>query len=70
MKIQLNEKSLSTVIAKDPLHSKKPKAARPNIEHLIKRIRIEKRAESKKDIIIFGFVLFLIGGIILFSFYN
>ena len=34
------------------------------------RIRIEKRAESKKDIIIFGFVLFLIGGIILISFYN
>ena len=66
-----NNFSTETILTARTTSTKNIKeVVKPNIEHLIKRIRIERRAESKKDIIIFGFVLFLIGGTILFSFYN
>tara|TARA_B110000967_G_C18288463_1_gene272584 strand:+ start:151 stop:435 length:285 start_codon:yes stop_codon:yes gene_type:complete len=45
----------------------KPKIARPNIDHLIKRILVERRNEQKKIFLLFIFVLLVIVGITLFT---
>ena len=46
----------------------KPKIARPNIDHLIKRILVERRKEQKKNFLIFTFILLTISGSVILTF--
>ena len=43
---------------------------RPNIDHLIKRILVERRKEERKNIFIFTLVLTVAAGIMTFAFYS
>ena len=65
------EKNISPIeSSKDLPNTKRFKTERPNIDHLIKRIRVERRAASRKDLMTFGGILLLVGGIILLSIYK
>ena len=69
MTTQLKENNSSIEISESH-PNKKPMATRPNIGHLIKRIRVERRSEKRKDLLTFGTILFLVGGILLYSLFN
>ena len=65
------EKNISPIeSSKDLPNTKRFKTERPNIDHLIKRIRVERRSEKRKDLLTFGTILFLVGGISLYSLFN
>ena len=49
---------------------KKEMNKRPNIDHLIKRILVERRKEERKNIFIFTLVLTVAAGIMTFAFYS
>jgi len=67
---QLKEKNLSAAINIDPLNPKKFKLKRPNIDHLIKRIMVEKRKEARKNKLIFVVLFVVAGGIMILSLSN
>ena len=48
---------------------KKSQKTRPNIDHLIKRILVERRSQERKNLIVFLAVL-LVAGIIALFLYN
>tara|TARA_B110000967_G_C18576861_1_gene407686 strand:- start:67 stop:273 length:207 start_codon:yes stop_codon:yes gene_type:complete len=64
MTTQLKENNFSIEANKDPVKTPKPKPERPNIDHLIKRIMIERRRDSRKNFIVFVFVLLVITGLV------
>jgi len=70
MTTQIKEKNLSERIIKSPSTTTKSKLQRPNIDHLIKRILTERRKEQNKNILIFVFVLLLVFGSVIFSYYS
>ena len=43
---------------------------RPNIEHLIKRIIVERRKQERKNLTVFMGILLIIGCTIMFSYYS
>jgi len=47
---------------------KKGHIERPNIDHLIKRILVERRKQNTKNILILSLVLLIVGSIMIFSF--
>jgi len=67
---QLKEKNLSAAINIDLLNPKKFKPKRPNIDHLIKRIMVEKRKEARKNKLIFLALFVVAGGIMILSLSN
>ena len=70
MTTQIKENNLSERIIKSPSTTTKSKLQRPNIDHLIKRILTERRKEQNKNILIFVFVLLLVFGSVIFSYYS
>ena len=64
------EKSSTLLKANKNLsNEKKPIASRPNIDHLIKRIIIEKRKEKKRNLLVICSVL-IFGGLSIFAISN
>ena len=47
--------------------TKKPARERPNIDHLIKRILVDRRKENKKNLIIMIFIMLTIVATIILS---
>jgi hypothetical protein len=47
---------------------KKLKAVRPNIDHLIKRILVERRKSEKRSLLIFSAILLIVATIITLKF--
>ena len=66
MTTQLKENNSSKEFKKDQAKITKPRIARPNIDHLIKRILVERRKESKKNTLVFALILLVILGITVF----
>jgi len=65
-----SEKSSSLLKANKYLsNEKKPIVSRPNIDHLIKRIIIEKRKEKKRNLLVICSVL-IFGGLSIFAISN
>ena len=70
MKIQLKENNFSIKIKKDVSNTEEPNSVRPNfvrpnfvrpnIDHLIKRILIERRKEQRKNFTIFATIILVI----------
>ena len=53
--------------AKDTPAIKNSRKERPNIDHLIKRIIVERRKEQRKNLLILLFLFLAISGIIIIS---
>jgi len=70
MTTQLKKNNFSAETKKETLNKTKSQAARPNIDHLIKRIAVERRKDERKNFLIFISTLVLIGVAIIFSLYN
>ena len=70
MTTQLKENNFSVETKKETLNKIKSQAARPNIDHLIKRILVERRKEQKKNFLIFILISLVIGAAMIFSLYN
>ena len=70
MSIDLKEFSSVTKVEKDLAGLKTPIKGRPNIDHLIKRILVEKRKKMKKDLLTFVFIILLVIGAMMLSFNN
>ena len=70
MKAITEENTQSKELNADLQTKVKLKSNRPNIDHLIKRILTERRKEKKKNILIFVFVLLIVFGSMVFSYYN
>tara|TARA_B110000114_G_scaffold148615_1_gene158736 strand:- start:165 stop:377 length:213 start_codon:yes stop_codon:yes gene_type:complete len=70
MKAITEENTQSKELNADLQTKEKLKSNRPNIDHLIKRILTERRKEQKKNILIFVFVLLIVFGSMVFSYYN
>jgi hypothetical protein len=70
MTTQLKVNNSSKEFRQDQAKIKKPRIARPNIDHLIKRILVERRKEERKNIFIFTLVLTVAAGIMTFAFYS
>ena len=68
MTTQLKKTSFSAENTKDVSGTLKPKGERPNIDHLIKRIIVERRKEQKKFLLIGVFVLLIICALVTLSF--
>jgi len=63
MTSQLEKNNFSLENEKHTPNTIKPKVKRPNIDHLIKRIIVERRKETKKNtLIIFALIIVAIGG--------
>ena len=67
MTTQLKENNFSVETKKETLNKIKSQAARPNIDHLIKRIVVERRKEQKKNCLIFILISLVIGAAMIFS---
>jgi|TARA_B110000211_G_scaffold204178_1_gene237518 trans-2-enoyl-CoA reductase len=67
MTTQLKENNFSVETKKETLNKIKSQAARPNIDHLIKRIVVERRKEQKKNFLIFILISLVIGAAMIFS---
>ena len=65
---RLKENSISVENSKDLTNKSKFKTARPNIDHLIKRILNERRKEQKKNFLIFASIFLIIVGSVVFSY--
>ena len=70
MSIDLKEFSSVTEVEKDLAGLKTHIKGRPNIDHLIKRILVEKRKKMKKDLLTFVFIILLVIGAMMLSFNN
>lgn len=70
MSIDLKEFSSVTKVEKDLAGLKTPIKGRPNIDHLIKRILVERRKKIKKDLLTFVFIILLVIGAMMLSFNN
>ena len=68
MTTQLKVNNSSKEFRQDQAKIKKPRIARPNIDHLIKRILVERRKEQKKNFLIFTFILLTISGSVILTF--
>ena len=65
---QFKKTNLLVENMKDEPSKSKSKAQRPNIDHLIKRIMVERRKEQRKNLVIFSFFLLAIAGSVSFFF--
>ena len=68
MRIQSKERNFKINAEDERPNSEQSKSARPNIDHLIKRILTERRKESKKNLAILIVVLSVITGFVIFTF--
>ena len=70
MQPSLNKKNFQAKSSMPELSAEKFKHTRPNIDHLIKRILVERRTEKKKNLAVFIVILLTIFGFIIFFLYN
>jgi hypothetical protein len=66
MTTQPKEKKMSLEVNQDLPDIKNTHKMRPNIDHLVKRIMIERRKEKKNSIIMMSFVLLAFASLSLF----
>ena len=67
MTTQLKKNNFSIDANKEMINTVNPRLARPNIDHLIKRILVERRKEKKKNFLIFFLILSVIFGLIILA---
>ena len=67
MTAQSKENNLSAEVRKNLHVIKKPTTVRPNIDHLVKKIIIERRKENKKNLLVSVLVLLVIGAVVYLS---
>ena len=67
---KLKENNFSIKVNEDLPNKEKVEQQRPNIDHLIKRIIVEKRKEKRRNLLIFSFLSLVFCGILIFSFSN
>ena len=67
---KLKENNFLIKVNEDLSNKEKVEQQRPNIDHLIKRIIVEKRKEKKRNFLIFSFLSLVFCGILTFSFSN
>ena len=73
MSIQYKENNFSTEnisTSNNISKNNKTVTARPNIDHLIKRILTERRKQERKNLTVFMGILLIIGCTIMFSYYS
>ena len=64
------EKKSSLLMAKKDLSKENPISSRPNIDHLIKRIILEKRKENKKNLLFACAIFLIFGGLSIYTLSN
>ena len=67
MTTQLKKNNFSIDANKEMINTVNPRLTRPNIDHLIKRILVERRKEKKKNFLIFILILSVIFGLIILA---
>ena len=67
----MSSKAIKTILSQEVKEvlkeTKKPARERPNIDHLIKRILVDRRKENKKNLIIMIFIMLTIVATIILS---
>ena len=68
MKTNFKKDNFSEDVKQDISSLKKTKVLRPNIDHLIKKILVERRKQDRKNFFLFSFILFIAAGSVLISY--
>jgi hypothetical protein len=68
MKTNFKKDNFSEDVKQDISTLKKTKVLRPNIDHLIKKILVERRKQDRKNFFIFSFILFIAASSVLISY--
>lgn len=68
MRTQLKKNNFSIEAEHGSPDLKEVKIERPNIDHLIKKILVERRKEGRKNFLIFSVIVLMTFGLILYSF--
>jgi hypothetical protein len=68
METNFKKDNFSEDVKQDISTLKKTKVLRPNIDHLIKKILVERRKQDRKNFFIFSFILFIAAGSVLISY--
>jgi hypothetical protein len=68
MKTNFKKDNFSEDVKQDISTLNKTKVLRPNIDHLIKKILVERRKQDRKNFFIFSFILFIAAGSVLISY--
>ena len=68
MRTQLKKNNFSIEAEQGSPDLKEVKIERPNIDHLIKKILVERRKEGRKNFLIFSVIALITFGLILYSF--
>ena len=68
METNFKKDNFSEDVKQDISSLKKTKVLRPNIDHLIKKILVERRKQDRKNFFIFSFILFIAAGSVLISY--
>ena len=67
MTTQLKENNFSVDANKEGINTVNLRSTRPNIDHFIKRILVERKKEKKKNFLIFFLILSVIFGLIILA---
>ena len=67
MTTQLKENNFSVDTNKERINTANPRSTRPNIDHLIKRILVERRKKKRKNFLMFILILSIIFGLIILA---
>ena len=68
METNFKKDNFSEDVKQDISSLKKTKVLRPNIDHLIKKILVERRKQDRKNFFLFSFILFIAAGSVLISY--
>ena len=68
METNFKKDNFSEDVKQDISTLKKTKVLRPNIDHLIKKILVERRKQDRKNFFTFSFILFIAAGSVLISY--
>ena len=68
METNFKKDNFSEDVKQDISTLNKTKVLRPNIDHLIKKILVERRKQDRKNFFIFSFILFIAAGSVLISY--
>ena len=68
METNFKKDNFSEDVKQDISTLKKTKVLRPNIDHLIKKILVERRKQDRKNFFLFSFILFIAAGSVLISY--
>ena len=68
METNFKKDNFSEDVKQDISSLKETKVLRPNIDHLIKKILVERRKQDRKNFFLFSFILFIAAGSVLISY--